>query len=468
MRDALGHLQAFGLGPIGEPWRRQLDDKDWLESWKASFRPSGSGGSSSGRRGPRRDADDAIVVVLDPGMAFGTGLHPTTQQCLEALSTIGLDGRCAPRRRNGLGHPRDRRGEARRQRRSSPSTPTRSRSTPRARTRAQRGRHPRCRGLAPWMSPAVRRRDREHRLAGPASSIAPHLAARALGRRDAHRRRDHRAGGGGDAPGVRAGALEVIDRDAQRRRLGRARAAALMHRFFVAPRALRSDRVTLTGRAGASDRDGAPAAGGATRSCSSPTVTEAWSLARVRAADVGHRRSSRDAPRPPSRASARRWRSRSCAATTRGGRRGRDAARRVAHRPVHQRPFGRAELSATRNERAGSASRARRPRRRGADACRRSTPARAGTSCSPRLDRRRSFVAWESERPDAARRHPRRRRVAVPRDRAGGRAHAPTRSRSRASAARRSSRSAGAPCAAETAAIAAVARAIAALEGSQT
>src|SRR5256885_6258191 len=38
-RDALGHLQAFGLGPIGELAVRSVDDEDWLEAWKATVTP---------------------------------------------------------------------------------------------------------------------------------------------------------------------------------------------------------------------------------------------------------------------------------------------------------------------------------------------------------------------------------------------------------------------------------------------
>jgi ribosomal protein L11 methyltransferase len=91
-RDALGHLQAFGLGPIGELTARVVDDKDWLESWKAEFVPIRIGAFVVRPTWSEPD-HDAVEIVLDPGMAFGTGLHPTTQQCLEALSTLQLEGR---------------------------------------------------------------------------------------------------------------------------------------------------------------------------------------------------------------------------------------------------------------------------------------------------------------------------------------------------------------------------------------
>ena len=92
VRDALGHLQAFGLGPIGELTARVVDDKDWLESWKAEFVPIHIGAFVV-RPTWSDPASDAVEIVLDPGMAFGTGLHPTTQQCLEALSTLPLEGK---------------------------------------------------------------------------------------------------------------------------------------------------------------------------------------------------------------------------------------------------------------------------------------------------------------------------------------------------------------------------------------
>ncbi len=91
-RDALGHLQAFGLGPIGELAVRSVDDEDWLEAWKATVTPIHIGRFLV--RPTWSDAQEAgaITIALDPGMAFGTGLHPTTQQCLEAVSYLDLEG----------------------------------------------------------------------------------------------------------------------------------------------------------------------------------------------------------------------------------------------------------------------------------------------------------------------------------------------------------------------------------------
>jgi ribosomal protein L11 methyltransferase len=91
-RDALGHLQAFGLGPIGELAVREVDDEDWLEAWKATVTPIRIGRFLVRPTWSDVTDDGAIVIALDPGMAFGTGLHPTTQQCLEAVSYLDLEG----------------------------------------------------------------------------------------------------------------------------------------------------------------------------------------------------------------------------------------------------------------------------------------------------------------------------------------------------------------------------------------
>ena len=92
VRDALGHLQAFGLGPIGDLLVREIKDEDWLATWKASFKPIRIGAFLVRPTWSDADPGDAIVLSLDPGMAFGTGLHPTTQGCLRALSRVEVAG----------------------------------------------------------------------------------------------------------------------------------------------------------------------------------------------------------------------------------------------------------------------------------------------------------------------------------------------------------------------------------------
>jgi ribosomal protein L11 methyltransferase len=93
--EALGHLQAFGLRPIGELRTRLVHEADWAEAWKAHFPVLRVGRRMVVRptwRHHRRRAED-VVLALDPGMAFGTGLHPTTRLCLagvEALADRGI------------------------------------------------------------------------------------------------------------------------------------------------------------------------------------------------------------------------------------------------------------------------------------------------------------------------------------------------------------------------------------------
>jgi ribosomal protein L11 methyltransferase len=70
----------------GEPKIDLLPDEDWAQSWKAHYRPVHVAGAlwicPSWLPPPE---PDAINLLLDPGMAFGTGEHPTTAQCLEWL-----------------------------------------------------------------------------------------------------------------------------------------------------------------------------------------------------------------------------------------------------------------------------------------------------------------------------------------------------------------------------------------------
>jgi ribosomal protein L11 methyltransferase len=98
--EALGHLQAFGLRPIGELRTRLVDEADWAEAWKAHFPVLRVGRRLVVRptwRRHRRQPDD-VVLALDPGMAFGTGLHPTTRLCLAAVEGLADRGLLADAR----------------------------------------------------------------------------------------------------------------------------------------------------------------------------------------------------------------------------------------------------------------------------------------------------------------------------------------------------------------------------------
>jgi ribosomal protein L11 methyltransferase len=86
---ALWHLQAFGLRPVGELGVRSVHDADWTDAWKAGYVPQRIGRVviiPSWLEEPT--GPDEVALRLDPGMAFGTGLHPTTRGCLMLLQEI--------------------------------------------------------------------------------------------------------------------------------------------------------------------------------------------------------------------------------------------------------------------------------------------------------------------------------------------------------------------------------------------
>jgi ribosomal protein L11 methyltransferase len=97
LEKAVGILRAFDLAPMGELHTRWIKEEDWANAWKQHYHVQ-----RIGRRWvvkPRwqeyRPAPDDLVLELDPGLAFGTGLHPTTQTVLECLETLGADGEVA-------------------------------------------------------------------------------------------------------------------------------------------------------------------------------------------------------------------------------------------------------------------------------------------------------------------------------------------------------------------------------------
>ncbi len=85
IKQALFYLNKL-YPAIPAPAFRSVFEEDWAEAWKKNYHPI--------RIGTRivikpawidlEPGEDDIVIELDPGMAFGTGTHPTTQMCLMA------------------------------------------------------------------------------------------------------------------------------------------------------------------------------------------------------------------------------------------------------------------------------------------------------------------------------------------------------------------------------------------------
>ena len=100
VRRDLGHLQAFDLRPVGELVTREVDAAELATAWKTSFPVLRIGRRIVIRPSWRRHraTDDEVVVALDPGVAFGTGLHPTTRLCLMGLEAFADDGLLRGRR----------------------------------------------------------------------------------------------------------------------------------------------------------------------------------------------------------------------------------------------------------------------------------------------------------------------------------------------------------------------------------
>jgi ribosomal protein L11 methyltransferase len=85
VEEALWHLRQ--IAPIPEPLFSTVAEKEWANAWKEHFHVTRIGRHFVIKPSWREYAPqpDDVVIELDPGMAFGTGLHPTTQMCLVAL-----------------------------------------------------------------------------------------------------------------------------------------------------------------------------------------------------------------------------------------------------------------------------------------------------------------------------------------------------------------------------------------------
>ncbi|MBN9688902.1 MAG: 50S ribosomal protein L11 methyltransferase [Verrucomicrobia bacterium] len=95
LRDGLREMAEGGLNIApGRISIRKVPPQDWSESWKRHFRPMDLGPRllvkpTWSRRQPRPGQS---VVLLDPGLSFGTGQHATTRFCLEQLVALRRSG----------------------------------------------------------------------------------------------------------------------------------------------------------------------------------------------------------------------------------------------------------------------------------------------------------------------------------------------------------------------------------------
>jgi ribosomal protein L11 methyltransferase len=85
LETALGHMSM--MYPMPTPVYAIVKEDDWAEAWKVHYHPVRVGKRLFIRPlwiETEAEPND-LVIALDPGMAFGTGTHPTTQLCLQAL-----------------------------------------------------------------------------------------------------------------------------------------------------------------------------------------------------------------------------------------------------------------------------------------------------------------------------------------------------------------------------------------------
>jgi ribosomal protein L11 methyltransferase len=85
IQQVLWHLSR--LYPISEPIFTPVNDQDWANAWKKHYKPFRVGKHFQICPVWKKvDVEpEDILILMDPGMAFGTGLHPTTKLCLETI-----------------------------------------------------------------------------------------------------------------------------------------------------------------------------------------------------------------------------------------------------------------------------------------------------------------------------------------------------------------------------------------------
>ena len=91
--NLIAHLQLLTGAELPQHQIEQIEDQDWERSWMDNFQPMRFGQRlwivPSWHEAPE---PEAVNLLLDPGLAFGTGTHPTTSLCLQWLDGQALEG----------------------------------------------------------------------------------------------------------------------------------------------------------------------------------------------------------------------------------------------------------------------------------------------------------------------------------------------------------------------------------------
>ena len=95
LEKKLSHLKKKS-GLISRISYKKRDDEDWAHAWKAYFWPQKISRHLVVKPTWRKytPASDDIIIELDPGMAFGTGTHPTTALCAAMITKYLQKGDC--------------------------------------------------------------------------------------------------------------------------------------------------------------------------------------------------------------------------------------------------------------------------------------------------------------------------------------------------------------------------------------
>ncbi|MCY4043449.1 MAG: 50S ribosomal protein L11 methyltransferase [Cellvibrionales bacterium] len=92
--QVLAHLENTLPFPLPAAKVEILEDKDWIKAWEENYQPIQMTDKlwicPSWKTPP---VANAINLMLDPGLAFGTGTHPTTSLCLKAIGNMDLTGK---------------------------------------------------------------------------------------------------------------------------------------------------------------------------------------------------------------------------------------------------------------------------------------------------------------------------------------------------------------------------------------